>query len=77
MKELRIPVGEARKNMASILRRAGKGTRVKLTRYNRTLAGLVSRDDLLQLERCEEIMSGRPKPTSKRRSSDRSGNGSR
>ncbi len=53
MKELRIPVGEARKNMRNILRRAAKGARVKLTRYNRTMAVIISRDDLLQLQDCD------------------------
>jgi hypothetical protein len=57
MKERRIPVAEARKNLAAILADAAKkNTRVKVTRYNKTLVGIISRHDLAQLKDCEERM---------------------
>ncbi|HEV8246777.1 MAG TPA: hypothetical protein VGP93_13460 [Polyangiaceae bacterium] len=59
MTAIRIPVGQARKQMASMLRRAQKGAKFKLTRYNRTLAGLVSREDLLLLEECKRTLGRR------------------
>ena len=65
MKELRIPVAEARKNLASILGKAAKkNQRVKITRYNRTLVGIISRADLLRLKDCEHMMKA---PAGKRR----------
>ena len=62
MKELRVPVGEARKNLAGLIRRANNGARVKLTRYGHTLAGLISLNDLLQLKQ-RDAMLRRPAQT--------------
>jgi PHD/YefM family antitoxin component YafN of YafNO toxin-antitoxin module len=50
----RIPVSEARKNFAKLLDLASKGTRVKVTRYNQTLGGIISGDDLISLKDCDE-----------------------
>jgi len=54
MKERRIPIGEARSDLANLLRQAEQGARIKLTRYNRTIAALVSKADLASLRDCEE-----------------------
>jgi hypothetical protein len=57
MKELRIPVAEARKNLARVLAKAAKhDRRVKITRYNQTLAGIISRRDLMRLNDCDALM---------------------
>jgi hypothetical protein len=56
-KVARIPVSEARKNFAKMLELAAKGTRVKVTRYNQTLGGIISGDDLISLKDCEEEKS--------------------
>jgi prevent-host-death family protein len=54
MKTLRIPIAEARKNFAEVMREVQSGTRVKLTRYNKTLVALISNKDLKILKECEE-----------------------
>lgn len=59
MKERRIPVGEARSNLANLLREAEQGARIELTRYNRTIAALVSQRDLANLADCDERRAGR------------------
>jgi len=50
----RIPIAAARKNFAEIVARSGKGERIKLTRYDRTVAVLIPKQHLADLERCEE-----------------------
>ena len=50
----RIPIAAARKNLAELVARSGKGERIKLTRYDRTVAVLIPKQHLEDLERCEE-----------------------
>jgi antitoxin (DNA-binding transcriptional repressor) of toxin-antitoxin stability system len=71
MKVVRIPIAEARKNLAGVMRQVSKGNRVKLTRYNKTLAGLVGCGDLTNLEECDRVLS-----TSRRRRTRKGGSGS-
>jgi antitoxin (DNA-binding transcriptional repressor) of toxin-antitoxin stability system len=49
----RIPIADARKHLASVIRRCAAGARFKITRYDRTLAVLVPARDLQVLEDCE------------------------
>jgi prevent-host-death family protein len=57
----RVQVAEARRDFAKIVARSARGLRMKITRYGRTLAGLVPKDDLEKLERYDraESESGR------------------
>ena len=62
MRELRISVAEARKNLANILADvASKKRRVKVTRYRTSLAGIVSREDLALLDECEKALFKSPR----------------
>jgi len=54
MKERRIPVAEARSHLAALLKDVERGARVKITRYNRTVAGIISQQDLTDLRDCQE-----------------------
>jgi len=57
MKTTRIPVAEARKDFAKLLAQAAKrGSRIKVTRYGTTLAGIISRADLSHLAECDETV---------------------
>ena len=49
----RISTAAARKGFASVVQASTEGGRVKLTRYNRTVAVLISKGDLATLEDCE------------------------
>jgi prevent-host-death family protein len=51
----RIPTAKARKDLASVLRTSAKGDRIKLTRYNKTIAVVIPRKDLAELEDCESL----------------------
>jgi prevent-host-death family protein len=53
----RIPAATARKQFASLVARSNRGERIKVTRYNKTLAVLIPKTDLEALEDCE---SGKP-----------------
>jgi prevent-host-death family protein len=56
----RIATSKARKDFRNVVRRAAsEGKRVKITHYGKTLAGLVSAEDLKTLEECEERGAGR------------------
>ena len=44
----------ARKNFASLVRRSAAGERIKLTRYNKTVAIVIPKADLALLEDCEK-----------------------
>jgi antitoxin (DNA-binding transcriptional repressor) of toxin-antitoxin stability system len=44
----------ARKNFASLVRRTAAGERIKLTRYNKTVAIVIPKQDLAKLEDCEQ-----------------------
>ncbi len=50
----RIPTAEARKGFANVLRDSAKGERIKLTRYNKTVAVIIPKKDLVDLEECEK-----------------------
>jgi prevent-host-death family protein len=58
----RIQVHQARKDFASVVGRSARGERIKVTRYGRTLAAIVSKSDLERLEDCEE-QTGATAPT--------------
>lgn len=49
----RIPIADARKNFANLLSRTKDGERVKLTRYNKTVAAIIPKQDLEKLKDCE------------------------
>jgi hypothetical protein len=49
----RIPTAVARKDFASVLDDSARGERIKLTRYDKTIAVVISKDDLAKLEECE------------------------
>ena len=49
----RIPAASARKDLAKVLKTSSRGERIKLTRYNKTIAVLISKNDLSRLEDCE------------------------
>ena len=63
----RIPIAAARKNFASVVRKTTDGERVKLTRYNKTIAAIIPKHDLEKLRDCEtqEEPPAKPKPKSK------------
>ena len=50
----RIATAGARKNFASLVRRSAAGERIKLTRYNKTIAIVIPKQDLEILEDCEK-----------------------
>lgn len=50
----RIATAGARKNFASLVRRSAAGERIKLTRYNKTVAIVIPKADLEVLEDCEK-----------------------
>ncbi|MES1165082.1 MAG: type II toxin-antitoxin system prevent-host-death family antitoxin [Verrucomicrobiota bacterium] len=49
----RMSTAEARKDFANLLRSSERGERIKLTRYNKTVAVLISKHDLDELEECQ------------------------
>jgi prevent-host-death family protein len=53
----RMSTAEARKDFAALLRSSEAGERIKLTRYNKTVAVLVSKQDLDELEECQRRRS--------------------
>ena len=50
----RLSTAVARKRFASMLRSSAQGQRIKLTRYDKTLAILIPAKDLGVLEDCEK-----------------------
>jgi prevent-host-death family protein len=50
---IRIPAAEARRHFAEIVKKAKAGERIKLTRYDKTLAVIIPKNDLDVLEDCE------------------------
>jgi prevent-host-death family protein len=50
----RIPAAEARKHLADVVQQAQNGERIKLTRYDKTVAVIIPKNDLTSLEECEE-----------------------
>ncbi len=49
----RMSTAEARRDFANVLRSSAAGERIKLTRYNKTVAVLISKRDLDALEECQ------------------------
>lgn len=58
MRTVRVPIAEVRKNLAALVREAERGSRIKITRYDKTLAGIVPKEDLGSLEECDELRAG-------------------
>jgi len=56
----RIQAAKARKDFANVVSRSARGERIKLTRYNTTLAVIVPKRDLEKLEECEGKHATRP-----------------
>ena len=50
----RLPTAAARKSFANVLRDSAAGERIKLTRYNKTIAVVIPKKDLTDLEECEK-----------------------
>ena len=50
----RLPTATARKSFATVLRDSAAGERIKLTRYNKTIAVVIPKKDLTDLEECEK-----------------------
>jgi prevent-host-death family protein len=50
----RLPTAVARKDFANVLRDSAAGERIKLTRYNKTVAVIIPKRDLDDLEECEK-----------------------
>jgi len=44
----------ARKQFARMIDKGSRGQRIKLTRYNKTQAVIISKEDLSRLEECEQ-----------------------
>ncbi|MFL5307585.1 MAG: type II toxin-antitoxin system prevent-host-death family antitoxin, partial [Polyangia bacterium] len=57
----RMSTAEARKDFANLLRSSAAGERIKLTRYNKTVAVLISKRDLDELEECQRRHREAPK----------------
>jgi prevent-host-death family protein len=62
----RVAIAHARASLKDIVEDVRKGQeRVKLTRYNRTLAGIVSAADLHILDECKRALAEREKASGK------------
>jgi hypothetical protein len=56
----RVPIAQARASLRDLVDGVnGAPERVKLTRYDKTIAGLVSARDLRLLEQCKQAMAER------------------
>jgi prevent-host-death family protein len=51
----RLPTAVARKDFANVLRDSAAGERIKLTRYNKTVAVIIPKKDLTELEDCQKL----------------------
>jgi antitoxin (DNA-binding transcriptional repressor) of toxin-antitoxin stability system len=51
----RLPTAVARKEFANVLRDSAAGERIKLTRYNKTVAVIIPKKDLADLEDCQRL----------------------
>ncbi len=51
----RLPTAVARKDFANVLRDSAAGERIKLTRYNKTVAVIIPKKDLTDLEDCQKL----------------------
>ena len=67
----RIPIAAARKQFASVLAKTKDGERIKLTRYDKTIAAIIPKKDLEKPRDCEDDgateaeVSAKPKSKSK------------
>ena len=71
----RMSTAEARKDFAALLRSSAAGERIKLTRYNKTVAVLIPKNDLDELEECQK--SRRRAPASRKPNGSRTEAGSK
>jgi len=62
----RVQAAGARKNFSSLVSKSAAGERIKVTRYNKTVAVLIPKHDLEKLEDCEEDRDGKAEPSAKR-----------
>ena len=53
----RLPTALARKDFANVLRDSAAGERIKLTRYNKTVAVIIPTKDLADLEDCQKVQA--------------------
>jgi antitoxin (DNA-binding transcriptional repressor) of toxin-antitoxin stability system len=62
-----MSTAEARKDFAALLRSSAAGQRIKLTRYNKTIAVLIPKHELADLEDCQQrkLAEGRTTPVRK------------
>ena len=60
----RVPTAVARKQFARIIDKSSHGQRIKLTRYNKTQAVIISKEDLTRLEESEQVSK---RPAARRR----------
>jgi len=58
----RMATAGARRNFASLVRRSAAGERIKLTRYNKTVAIVIPKKDLEVLEDCEKAPEAEQQP---------------
>jgi prevent-host-death family protein len=49
----RVPTAVARKQFARLVEKSSRGQRIKVTRYDKTQAVIISKEDLSRLEECE------------------------
>jgi prevent-host-death family protein len=54
----RMSTADARKDFAALLRSSAAGQRTKLTRYNKTVAVIIPKKDLDELEDCQRRRRG-------------------
>jgi len=50
----RVQAAGARKHFSSLVTKSAAGERIKVTRYNKTVAVLIPKHDLKKLEECED-----------------------
>jgi prevent-host-death family protein len=55
----RVKAAGARKIFGSLVTKSQMGERIKVTRYNKTAAVLISKRDLAKLEECEKAAAGK------------------
>jgi prevent-host-death family protein len=64
-----MSTADARKDFAALLRSSAAGERIKLTRYNKTIAVLIPKNDLDELEDCQKDKRDKDKPSVSRKAS--------
>lgn len=55
----RVAKADARMRFAEIVTKADGGERVKITHYGKTIAVLISKDDLRRLQECESMRAAK------------------